>query len=94
MGDLVAFEPSQFSAEAFALASLGDDAQALFEVAGVKVRVARKVAGPDDERRLGRSVSDLHSARRRLLSHASGEEKPAEFFFPLTPTGRCGKATC
>ncbi len=61
LGNLVAFEPSQFSAEAFALASLGDDTQALFEVAGVKVRVGRETAGPDDERRLGRSVSDLHT---------------------------------
>ena len=39
MGNLVAFEPSQFSANVFALASLGDATQALFKVGNEKMRV-------------------------------------------------------
>jgi Trk K+ transport system NAD-binding subunit len=81
LGNLVAFEPSQFSAGAFALASLGDAAEALFEIGDVRARVARDRIDENDGR-LGRAISDLDSSRRRFLAHARAGEEPGELFFP------------
>lgn len=81
LGNLVAFEPSQFSAGAFALASIGDAAEALFEIGDVRARVARDRIDEGDGR-LGSAIGDLNSSRRRFLGHARAGEEPGELFFP------------
>jgi Trk K+ transport system NAD-binding subunit len=81
LGNLVAFEPSQFSAPAFAIAALGDGAEVLFAVEDVRARVAREQVGADDWR-LAHAIGDLNSARRRFLAHARSGEAPGELFFP------------
>ena len=82
LGNLVAFEPSQFSAGAFALASLSNDTRALFEVGGVEARVARETVAEGD-RRLGRPSFELNSAQRRYIGHATGPDAEQDFFFPF-----------
>ena len=84
LGNLVAFEPSQFSADAFALASLGQNTRALFEAHGVKMRLAREVVGEEGEWRPGRPLIELQTARRRILSHHSGREAAPDLFFPAS----------
>jgi Trk K+ transport system NAD-binding subunit len=81
LGNLVAFEPSQFSASAFALASLGDRTQALLEVDGVKVRVGREIVDPNNAHLLGQRVFELNNARRRILSVTTQSEPTRNVFF-------------
>ncbi|MGD0292140.1 MAG: NAD-binding protein [Candidatus Binataceae bacterium] len=80
MGNLVAFEPSQFSANIFALASLGDATQALFDVGGAKMRVVRLKIQSGDDWCEGRRLSDLNTASHRILCHAR-EPPPASGSF-------------
>ena len=80
MGNLVAFEPSQFSANIFALASLGDATQALFDVGGAKMRVVRLKIQSGDDWCEGRRLSDLNTASHRILCHAR-ETPPASGSF-------------
>ena len=80
MGNLVAFEPSQFSANVFALASLGDATQALFDVGDAKMRVVRLKIEAGQDWREGRLLADLNTASHRILSHAA-QTKPARSSF-------------
>jgi Trk K+ transport system NAD-binding subunit len=84
LGNLVAFEPSQFSASAFALASLGDRTQALFEVDGVRVRVGREIVDSENAQLLGQRVFELNNARRRILSVTTQSEPVRNVFFEGT----------
>jgi Trk K+ transport system NAD-binding subunit len=85
LGNLVAFEPSQFSAGAFALVSLGDRTQAFFEVEGIKVRVGRGVVEAIDTRLLGRRVFELTHAERRIFSVTAANHPAGDFFFAVNP---------
>ena len=80
MGNLVAFEPSEFSANIFALASLGDATKALFDIGGAKMRVVRLKIQSGDDWCGGRRLSDLNTASHRILSHAR-ETPPASGLF-------------
>ncbi|WP_294540877.1 NAD-binding protein [uncultured Rhodoblastus sp.] len=85
LGNLVAFEPSQFSAGAFALVSLGDRTQAFFEVEGIKVRVGRVVVEAGNLRMLGRRVFELAHAERRIFSVTAADHPVGDFFFAVNP---------
>ncbi|WP_051335435.1 NAD-binding protein [Methylocapsa acidiphila] len=88
MGNLVAFEPSQFSANVFALASLGDATQALFAVEGEKMRVVRLAVGPGADFTEGHRLSELNSASHRMLSHAVGGRSVSGSFHDWDPEDR------
>jgi Trk K+ transport system NAD-binding subunit len=85
LGNLVAFEPSQFSAGAFALVSLGDRTQAFFEVEGIKVRVGRGVVEAGDARLIGRRLFELTHAERRIFSVTAESQPVGGFFFAVNP---------
>ncbi len=80
MGNLVAFEPSQFSANVFALASLGETTQAQFEVGDAKIKVVRRAVEEGEVWRQGRPLSDLNTTSHRILSYAAqANSSPAAF---------------
>ena len=85
LGNLVAFEPSQFSANAFALAALGGHTQAFFDVDGFKVRVGREIADAEKPGLIGRRAFELNNPRRRILSVTAQGEKVRDFFFAGDP---------
>ncbi|MGO9431384.1 potassium channel family protein [Rhodoblastus sp.] len=85
LGNLVAFEPSQFSASAFALVSMGDETQAFFEVEETKVRVARDIIEDDDSRIIGRRVHELNNADRRIFGVTTGSEPVGDFLLAVNP---------
>lgn len=85
LGNLVAFEPSQFSANAFALAALGGDTQAYFDVDGFKVRVGREIADAAKPGLIDRRAFELNNPRRRILSVTLADEKMRDFFFAGDP---------
>ncbi|WP_210330788.1 MULTISPECIES: NAD-binding protein [unclassified Methylocystis] len=80
IGNLFAFEPTQFLANAFALAS----PQGLFEVAGEKMRLTRIQIRRDD-RWKGRFLYELSTSSRRILSHARQAEEAAPIFASWIP---------
>jgi len=80
IGNLVAFEPAQFSANAFALAS----PQALFEVNGSKIRLARTKIESGD-RWEGRFLHELNTSSRRILSHIKELKQNAPLFDSWAP---------
>jgi Trk K+ transport system NAD-binding subunit len=84
MGNLVAFEPSQFSANIFALASLGDATKALFDVGGAKMRVVRFKIEPGDWCE-GRRLSDLNTTSHRILSNARETKAASSSFHSWNP---------
>lgn len=84
LGNLLAFEPSQFAANAFALVSLGEHTQALFDIDGVKVRVGREIVDAGKSQFIGRRGVEINDPRRRLLSITSGKEPVRDFFFAGT----------
>ncbi|MGO9943468.1 MAG: potassium channel family protein [Rhodoblastus sp.] len=85
LGNLVAFEPSQFSASAFALVSLSDQTQAFFEVEETKVRVGRSVVEDDEVRIIGRRVYELNNADRRILGVTTESEPVGDFLLAVNP---------
>lgn len=91
LGNLVAFEPSQFSAGAFALVSLGDRTQAFFEVEGIKVRVGRSVVEAGDARLIGRRVFELTHTERRIFSVTAENQPVGGFFFAVNPDKEIAK---
>ncbi len=88
MGNLVAFEPSQFSANVFALASLGDATRALFDVGDAKIRVVRREIGAGETSFQGRPLSDLNTASHRILSHARKTDLSPGSFHSWNPDAR------
>ncbi|MGO9673444.1 MAG: potassium channel family protein [Methylocella sp.] len=84
LGNLFAFEPSQFSANVFALASLGDTTQALFEVGDAKIRVARRAIASGEDWCKGHRLADLNTPLRRILSHTA-RTAPAGAFHAWDP---------
>ncbi|MGP0105458.1 potassium channel family protein, partial [Rhodoblastus sp.] len=73
LGNLVAFEPSEFSAPAFAVAALDDETKARFDLDGSTVRViSRKVRRGDWGD--GRRPSELNTLHSRVIAHVSAGE--------------------
>jgi Trk K+ transport system NAD-binding subunit len=70
LGDFVAFEPARLSADAFALAALGDDTLGVFNLAGRTVRVTQKTIGAEHAWAGRRAFFELDSHRVRILSTA------------------------
>jgi Trk K+ transport system NAD-binding subunit len=70
LGNLVAFEPHEFSARAFAVASLADATRARFALNGSTVRVVTHLVAAGDWSD-GRTPPELNSLHRRIVGHIS-----------------------
>ncbi|MCI4677233.1 NAD-binding protein [Rhodoblastus acidophilus] len=70
LGNLVAFEPHEFSALAFAVATLDDETKARFDLNGSTVRVIAHIVKTGDWRH-GLRPSELNTLHRRVIGHVS-----------------------
>jgi Trk K+ transport system NAD-binding subunit len=68
LGDFVAFEATQLSAPAFAIAALGSKMRGFISLAGLVLRVI-KVQISDDHPWCDRRLAELNTSTRRILSH-------------------------
>ncbi|WP_374546054.1 TrkA family potassium uptake protein [Rhodoblastus sp.] len=85
LGNLVAFEPHEFSARAFAVASLADATKARFDLEGSTIRVVTHIAAQGDWS-VGRTPSELNSLRQRMVGHVSQGQTLGDLF-ALTSSG-------
>lgn len=74
LGNLIAFEPHEFSTLAFAVIGLNDETRARFEIGGASVRVLSHVATESDWS-LGRRLAELNSPSRRMIGHFRSQQK-------------------
>ncbi|MEO1132940.1 MAG: NAD-binding protein, partial [Cyanobacteria bacterium J06639_1] len=72
IGNLVALEPMQLSASAFALAALGDDVLAVFKLGDRLLQVVQRQLDPEDPWCRRDRLSELNSRTRCLLVRQSG----------------------
>ncbi len=79
LGNLVAFEPHEFSARAFAVASLADATRARFDLKGSTVRVMTHVVEVGDWGD-GRTPSDLNGPNRRIVGHVAQGRSLGDLF--------------
>jgi Trk K+ transport system NAD-binding subunit len=79
LGNLVAFEPHEFSARAFAVASLADATRARFDLKGSTVRVMTHVVEVGDWGD-GRTPSDLNGPNRRMVGHVAQKQSLGDLF--------------
>jgi Trk K+ transport system NAD-binding subunit len=77
MSNLVALEPTELSAPAFALTALGGSAAGFFQAGGFTFRVSEKVLRDDDDQFSGKEALRLHRRTHRLISALPPTEKPA-----------------
>jgi Trk K+ transport system NAD-binding subunit len=88
LGNLVAFEPSQLSAAAFALAALGDETLGFFHLENQLIRVVQLTI-PSDHRWCDlRQLHELNTYTCRLLSHSRAEEQRINYFYEWEPDTR------
>ncbi|MFY9779294.1 MAG: NAD-binding protein [Candidatus Baltobacteraceae bacterium] len=78
LGDFAAFEPTRLSADAFALAALGDDTLGVFDLEGRSVRITQKTIGPEHPWAGRRALFELDSHSARILT--TGQSLAAEGF--------------
>jgi voltage-gated potassium channel Kch len=80
LGDFVAFEATQLSAPAFAIAALGSEMRGLIALPESPLRVLKTVIHPNhpwNQRRL----SELNTTTRRVITHVSAQAVlPTEFY--------------
>jgi Trk K+ transport system NAD-binding subunit len=96
LGNFVAFEPTQLSAPAFALAALGRETVGLFRLEDELIRVSRLDISADHHWR-ERHLTDLNSSHRRILSRKSAGGGPWRHFHewePGVPLGTGDVITC
>lgn len=81
LGNFVAYEPTQLSAAAFALAGMEGDTAGLIRLEGRFLTVFRRTIGPDHPWCGTRRLHDLNSRNRRVLGHAPAGVDPAAGHF-------------
>ncbi|WP_084111689.1 NAD-binding protein [Gloeomargarita lithophora] len=69
--DFVAYEPTQLSAVPFTLAALGEEIIGFFRLEGQLFQVHRRVIAPQDPWANSRSLYELYSRSRKVLSYQS-----------------------
>ena len=70
LSNFIAFEPTQLSASAFALAALGTETLGLFELDGEPLRVVQHRVQPHEAWYHGRPLYDFNSHRKHLLGYS------------------------
>ncbi|WP_448561565.1 potassium channel family protein [Trichothermofontia sp.] len=81
----VAFEPTQLSADAFALAALGNDILGFFQLEGQFLQVNRRSITAKNAWCNQRQVQDLNTRRRRVLAHLPPGQASFEDFYQWNP---------
>lgn len=71
LDNFVAYEPTQLSAVPFTLAALGEDVIGFFRVEGQLFQVHRRVISPQDPWANRRTLYELYSRNRKVLSYQS-----------------------
>ncbi|PIG93451.1 NAD-binding protein [Gloeocapsopsis sp. IPPAS B-1203] len=88
LGNFVAFEPSQLSAAAFALAALGDQTLGYFNLEGQLLRVTKYQVKPGDRWCDRWWVHGLNTRNRRILSHTANFSPLPKQFYEWEPEAR------
>jgi len=81
----VAFEPTQLSADAFALAALGSDILGFFQLEGQFLRITRREISAEHRWCNQRQVQELNTRRRRVLAHLPPGHAPMADFHQWDP---------
>ncbi|EAW34176.1 NAD-binding protein [Lyngbya sp. PCC 8106] len=77
LGNLVAYEPTQLPAFAFALAALGTEILGFFNLEGYRIQIIQRQLSPNDPWCNRSSLQDLNSRSRRLICHLpKGSSQP------------------
>ncbi|MEB3277471.1 MAG: NAD-binding protein [Lyngbya sp.] len=69
LGNLVAYEPTQLPAFAFALAALGSEVLGFFNLDGYRIQMIQRQLSPNDPWCCRSNLQDLNSRSRRLICH-------------------------
>ncbi|AFZ30514.1 TrkA-N domain protein [Gloeocapsa sp. PCC 7428] len=85
LGNFVAFEPSQLSAAAFALAALGDQTLGYFNLEGQLLQVIKYQIKPGDRWCDRWWVYGLNTRNRRILSHTTNTAQLPKQFYEWEP---------
>lgn len=87
LGNFIAFEPAQLSADAFALAALGTGTLGLFRLNSEWLRVVRHQIQPEEPACNRRRLHEFNSPRRRLLFYVRAAMAPetAASFYAWSP---------
>ncbi len=88
LGNFVAFEPSQLSAAAFALAALGDQTLGYFNLEGQLLRVVKYQIKPGDRWCDRWLVYGLNTRNRRVLSHTTNSSQLPKQFYEWEPEAK------
>jgi Trk K+ transport system NAD-binding subunit len=67
--NLVAFEPTQLAAPAFALAALGEELLGFFSIGAMQFRIRKQTITPDHRWCNQRSIHEIDTRKRRVLRH-------------------------
>ncbi len=76
LGNLVAYEPTQLPAFAFALAALGSEILGFFNLDGYRIQIVKRQLSPGDPWCNRSSLQDLNSRSRRIICHLPGGSFP------------------
>jgi len=85
LGNLVAFDPTELPAAAFAIAALGTDTLGFFNLDGQWLRVVCQHLSPGDRWCNVRRVSELDTRNRRILAHYRPPQSPPPNFHAWEP---------
>ncbi|BAU63251.1 TrkA domain-containing protein [Stanieria sp. NIES-3757] len=85
LGNFVAFEPNDLSANAFALAALSSEAIGYFTLEGQLLRVIEHQVQPQDSWCKGKPVYRLNLTTRCILSHISALSNTPTHFYDWDP---------
>jgi Trk K+ transport system NAD-binding subunit len=88
LGDFAAFDPPVLSADAFALAALGDEILGLFELDGRLIRVEARSIEPGHRWLNSHALADLDGKSFKLLSHTRDGEAEPDGFYRWNPAER------
>ena len=85
LGDLIAFEPTELTTSAFALAALGTETLGFFSLDGQRLQVVKRQMQPGDRWCNARLLHELNSRRRQILAHAHHRSSLSQSFHQWEP---------
>ncbi len=85
LGNVVAFDPTELPATAFAIAALGTETLGFFNLDGQWLRVVKQRLQASHHWCNFRRVGDLNSRNRRILAHYQQPERPPQGFHAWEP---------
>ncbi|MDZ8055632.1 MAG: potassium channel family protein [Aulosira sp. ZfuVER01] len=85
LGNFAAFEPTQLSAQAFALTALDSEAIGYFTLEGQLLQVIEHQVQPKDSWCIGKPVHRLNLTTRHILSHTPVSSHPSIELFEWNP---------